>query len=449
MIEYKGIKHKKVNLFFNWYEDNNRQHEIDEALGFNKELFNEVIVVYGRPTFKELFELTKEYPNDINCFCNSDIYFTSLDRIRTIKDNECFAITREDLLNNPNAVGSQDAWVFSGIIKEIDCNFTMGMWGCLSGETIINYNRGKRSGYRTISLDRLFKNKNSIWNNDTPIYSHSINNNGDIINNKIINVIQSGVKETIKLTLNDNSFLILTKDHRVCTEINEYKEAQLLNVGDSVVAKGSRNYILGRKKSKKRPVVYLNNHPNASKVVLKGKAYYRVPKHRLVVEAELNNMSYECFVFIVNRGNYESRNLKFLTKDLEVHHIDEDSLNNDISNLQVLTKAEHAKLHYEKGSVPKREDIIKKEIIKIEPNDSIMTYDIQMESPNNNFIANGIVVHNCDNRLAYEIQKSGYNIINPSLSIKLVHLHKEDNRNYKRTKENTVDPPYLTLQPCK
>lgn len=129
-MEYKGISHNKVNLFFNWYEDPLRQHEIDECLSINKLLFDRVIIVEGRPTFKELFELSKQYPNDINCYCNSDIYFTDLTRIKQIKPNECFAITREDLINNPNGPGSQDAWIFRGEIKPIESNFTMGMWGC-------------------------------------------------------------------------------------------------------------------------------------------------------------------------------------------------------------------------------------------------------------------------------------------------------------------------------
>lgn len=36
-----------------------------------------------------------------------------------------------------------------------------------------------------------------------------------------------------------------------------------------------------------------------------------------------------------------------LTKDEIVHHIDENPLNNDLSNLEVMTRAEHAKHHHE------------------------------------------------------------------------------------------------------
>lgn len=53
----------------------------------------------------------------------------------------------------------------------------------------------------------------------------------------------------------------------------------------------------------------------------------------------------------------------------------------------------------------------------------------------------------CDNRLAHEIRLAGYTVKNPSLSIKTIHLHQNDNRNYKRNKNNTVLPPYLTIEP--
>lgn len=131
-MEFKGVKQDKakVNLFFNWYENESRQHEINKCLRINKKLFDNVIIVDGRPTFQELFELTKSYPNDINCFCNSDIHFIDLTLLHTIKPNECYALTRDDLRFTQHAKGSQDAWIFRGEIKEIKARLTTGKWGC-------------------------------------------------------------------------------------------------------------------------------------------------------------------------------------------------------------------------------------------------------------------------------------------------------------------------------
>jgi len=57
----------------------------------------------------------------------------------------------------------------------------------------------------------------------------------------------------------------------------------------------------------------------------------------------------------------------------------------------------------------------------------------------------------CDNRLAYELHAAGYTVINPSLSIKAIHAHASDIRNYKvkgrQRKQFQVPPPYATVHP--
>lgn len=124
----------KVNLFFNWYKNPERQHEIDFCLQKNREVFDNVTVVQGRPTFDQLFQATKLFSNSVNCFCNSDIYFTDLSQIRNIKENECYALSRYDQKDGYvsffNRADSQDAWVFKGAVKNVQAPFPMGLWGC-------------------------------------------------------------------------------------------------------------------------------------------------------------------------------------------------------------------------------------------------------------------------------------------------------------------------------
>jgi hypothetical protein len=50
-----------------------------------------------------------------------------------------------------------------------------------------------------------------------------------------------------------------------------------------------------------------------------------------------------------------------------------------------------------------------------------------------------------DNRLAFEIQKAGYNISNPSWTVKTYHLHKGDHRAWHGTEP--IPHPYLLVQP--
>lgn len=52
----------------------------------------------------------------------------------------------------------------------------------------------------------------------------------------------------------------------------------------------------------------------------------------------------------------------------------------------------------------------------------------------------------CDNRIAHEIKKAGYYIINPSKTIKTYHLHISNIRNYSmKLNEDRVPPPLFTI----
>ena len=56
-----------------------------------------------------------------------------------------------------------------------------------------------------------------------------------------------------------------------------------------------------------------------------------------------------------------------------------------------------------------------------------------------------IGVAGCDNRIAYEIERAGYKLSNPSDVIQCIHKHKEESRNYNVPagyKNGKVSPPY-------
>lgn len=135
---------KKMNLFVQVYESNNpeRQKELDHCLRINKFLningvpyFN-VIEIKERLTFAQMFELTKEFPNDINIIANSDIYFDeTILQARFIGDKEAFALSRWDYLPDQRCVlfdrkDSQDVWIFSGEVKCNGGNYCTGIPGC-------------------------------------------------------------------------------------------------------------------------------------------------------------------------------------------------------------------------------------------------------------------------------------------------------------------------------
>lgn len=56
-------------------------------------------------------------------------------------------------------------------------------------------------------------------------------------------------------------------------------------------------------------------------------------------------------------------------------------------------------------------------------------------------------VPGCDNRIAYEIKKAGYIILNPSKSIHALHYHASGERSY-TSKTEPVAKPYHFVPPC-
>lgn len=427
----------------------------------------------GRPTYNDYFSFTNNFDTDINIISNTDIYFD--ETLQIAKDfkwnNHCFALTRYDYHPETSFNGetyperiefldrcdSQDSWIFYGAGKKVKYgDFPLGLRGCLSGETLISYNRGNRTGGRFIKLKDLYLKYNGIrneWDLKLETNTFSLNLNTDrIFLNKIKNVIQSGIKECIKIFFDDGTSLILTKDHPVLMKDKKFKNAEKFLIGEVVLCKGDLKTIanLGKtkKKYKKRCVVYVKYHPFPEKKIVKGHKYERVRRYRLVYEANMNNMSYESFVDCLRKDKIKSKTLKYLPKEMEIHHKDDNSLNDVIDNLEVMTKENHARLHglYRGFNF---QYVSTKKIIKIKSVGKEMTYDIEMERPHNNFCANNILVHNCDNRIALELRQAGYNISNPSKSIRTIHFHNTQIHNYSTVgDEDLIPSPYLLLTPC-
>ena len=177
-----------VNLFINYYIDNNphRQQELLHCLNKhteNKLIDNVILLVETqyqalpdmsphtsylhrmskRPTFTDYFLAINYYScdqGDINIIANSDIYFSeeSIQLIKdNLKENECYCLSRWDLQYGGDAIhfnrwDSFDTWVFKGKIKPIeDCDFGLGVAGC--DDSIAE--RIQRAGYivRNPSVD--------------------------------------------------------------------------------------------------------------------------------------------------------------------------------------------------------------------------------------------------------------------------------------------------------
>lgn len=60
-----------------------------------------------------------------------------------------------------------------------------------------------------------------------------------------------------------------------------------------------------------------------------------------------------------------------------------------------------------------------------------------------------IGVYDCDNKIAWELRESGYEVINPAFSVKSFHLHQTEVRSYDPSAptDHGIRPPYLYVEP--
>ena len=122
------------------------------------------------------------------------------------------------------------------------------------------------------------------------------------------------------------------------------------------------------------------------------------------------------------------------TKKLQVHHKDEKRTNNHPENLITLCNSCHSRIHSKN-----LETIFADEIKSIELIGRVEVYDIEMNSAFHNFVANGVVVHNCD----YSAGKFGGELtfIKPC-------FWQEDDENFQLWKETMaqLEKNYLQLR---
>ena len=282
---------------------------------------------------------------------------------------------------------------------------TMGGYaGCLSGDTTLMYSRGARAGVRPITLRDLFLKFNgetvpgvrgisNRWVDLTlPTRLYSLWGDGSVALNRVVAVLQSGVKPVISVTFDKGRTLVCTPDHPIAVPGSKFEKAAELTIGSVVMARS-----MWRNEAGKGGIVNTKYHPtgSAKTVICNGIVYdyMRVARARLVVEATMNGIDYKHFVRALKTDPVESVKFHYLPSDVDVHHKDENTLNDDIGNLEVLPEAEHARLHsIEKNHVL---DLAEEAmVVGIESGGEEMTYDIQMASPANNFSANGVFVHN-------------------------------------------------------
>jgi len=285
--------------------------------------------------------------------------------------------------------------------------------GCVTGDTVINVNRGGNGRKYTIKqLYNKFNGNNRsegkwdgrVWERNIPTNVRVYKKDRDgIFLHEIEDVLYSGKQKVWKVTLENGKSISATANHKIMTDAGWVELRNLSN--DSLVMCDTLHAKAGNGKGNARYKLEpygcsLWSHPVARLVPNKKKPWRfdkRHPIHILTYEAHDNGMELEEFLSIVKKRNADVSNMKFVnTKMFHIHHKDGDPYNNDIDNLQKVVGFYHLSDHgYNEGwknfaqGVPRYSKVTSIEFIGVED-----TYDICCKDPHHNFVGNGIVVHN-------------------------------------------------------
>lgn len=293
----------------------------------------------------------------------------------------------------------------------------IGESGCLAGDTIISSYRGKSTG-KKLSISRLFNQANGTafgkgaknWNKSTP--TETICDAGGFTSRgKILQVVKSGVKQTFTL-IADGKTIRATADHLFKTT-NGWLPLKDIIPGLTQVFVWDKSKLLTvqTKEVKTRAWTYsIPYHPFAIRNIVGGRDYKRSSTARLILEAQTNGISLEEFIRILRKEPDTAATLFYLEPGTEVHHLDGDCSNDDSANLTLLAPGLHKQEHQlELNKSSTR--TIPVVVDSISAFKEEMTYDIMMEGPHHNFVANSFIVHNSGKTGSIAaLPDAGYNV---------------------------------------
>lgn len=278
-----------------------------------------------------------------------------------------------------------------------------GTQGCLSGNTELQFKRGKRNSGRALTVKEAYgqwtgqiKGKNNkAWDMSLPTYTKAVKDNMTVGYHEIYKIVESGIKQLYELTTEEGHQIEATELHPFMRPDGSFTPLNELKPGDQVVVEGvPLEHVATPQGRKARHTTYsIPYHLYAWKHMIDGKDYQRSHTARLVVEADMNGLTLDEFVHMLRTDPLRSAQFKYLGFDRVVHHIDEDPSNDDIHNLVVVTKENHDEHHAKEvglGTISTHLAVVHT-IIKTKEE---MTYDLIMKAPYHNYIANRFAVHN-------------------------------------------------------
>jgi thymidylate synthase ThyX len=292
---------------------------------------------------------------------------------------------------------------------------------CVAGDSEITFNNPHVHMTIAELYQKVQSSTNGAWKR--MLIRQYNEKTGELQHLKIKNVFYNGIKACAKMTTRLGYQITCTPDHEILTP-NGYKRLEDLSIGDKVFVNGTdalyMNYdwLYNQNITLNKTFVQIAEefgfNVNTIKkwarklgIPKKGTGYFHIghtPWNKGITDERQANALrkyHHC-------GRRKDKILKDDTKkyhkhkgtdchicgakeNLEVHHIDKNHDNNNPDNLMTVCESCHQRVHSQNLLVAYADEIMNIEAIGLKE-----VYDIEMDSEYHNYIANGIVVHNCN-----------------------------------------------------
>lgn len=270
---------------------------------------------------------------------------------------------------------------------------TFGGRACLTGDTIVYKDRKKSRGYNEVTIRDLYEMKNRIgkWEHLPDHFSdiklRSLDeNSGELFRNQLLDVISNGVRP-VYLVVTENGYRIkATDNHRFLTQAGDYSHLSNFSVGDLIAVNGS---------SERKTGVCSDCGVSISRRAIRCKSCFDSYQTQDCCLETTARQRKRCSDY--RKSNLSCERCGEDNKRLVVHHINENPLDNDETNLECLCELCHQSHHARMrtyGDPYSHKYLSFDRIISIEYAGAEEVFDLCMEGPNHNFVANGFISHN-------------------------------------------------------